>query len=61
MVSVHRDLSCLRLSFWSRAKNSPEMRSAKKCPEISATVPDIQNIVNAVDKVMHENAESSRN
>ena len=41
-VSVHRDLSCLRLSFWSRAKNSPEMRSAKKCPETSAAVPDIR-------------------
>ena len=37
-----RDLSCLRLSFWSRAKNSPEMRSAKKCPETSAAVPDIR-------------------
>ena len=41
-VFVHRDLSCLRLSFWSRAKNSPEMRSAKKCPEISAAAPDIR-------------------
>ena len=39
---LHRDLSCLRLSFWSRAKNSPEMRSAKKCPEISAAAPDIR-------------------